>query len=76
MRKAVIKALTKPMTPSELRDRVTQIYKSVSLNNISDEIRLLKKKEIIWCHTPEQRYARIYELTRKGYTIQEEWGRD
>ncbi len=66
-RKKVIKSLTRPKIPSQIRGDT-----KLSLNNVSDVLRAFQKKKIAHCLNPKEKTGRLYELTPKGMRIREE----
>ena len=65
-RKKVIKALGKPRIPTQIKEEA-----HLSLNNVSDVLRELRKKKIVKCLNPKDKTGRLYELTPKGMRIRE-----
>ena len=66
-RKKVIKSLTRPKIPSQIKGDT-----KLSLNNVSDVLRAFQKKKIARCLNPKEKTGRLYELTPKGMRIREE----
>lgn len=66
-RKKVIKSLTRPKIPSQIKGDT-----KLSLNNVSDVLRSFQKKKIARCLNPKEKTGRLYELTPKGMRIREE----
>ena len=66
-RKKVIKTLTKPKIPTQIKEET-----KLSLNNVSDILRSFRKKKIVKCLNPKEKTGRLYELTPKGMRIKEE----
>ncbi len=71
-RKAVLKALSHKMTPTEICKKSKHYNEKISLNNTSDILRLFAKKRIAVCLNPEAKIGRLYELTEDGVEIREE----
>ncbi len=65
-RKKIIKVMSKPRIPTEIKEE-TQL----SLNNVSDVLREFKKKRIVQCLNPKEKTGRLYKLTPKGMRIKE-----
>lgn len=71
-RSAVLRMLTEPMQPSEIRRRIRQrlSHVKISANNTRDIIRLFEKKGIVRrVYVPRKAHPR-YELTDKGISLQ------
>ena len=66
-RKKIIKSLTRPKIPSQIKGDT-----KLSLNNVSDVLRAFQKKKIARCLNPKEKTGRLYELTPKGMRIREE----
>ncbi len=65
-KKKIIKAMTKPKIPTEIKEET-----KLSLNNVSDVLREFRKKKIVKCLNPKEKTGRLYELTPKGMRIRE-----
>ena len=65
-RKRIIKVMSKPKIPTEIREDT-----KLSLNNVSDVLREFKKKKIVKCLNPKEKTGRLYKLTPKGMRIRE-----
>jgi len=65
-RKKVIRVMSKPKIPTEIKED-----SELSLNNVSDILRDFKEKKIAKCLNPRAKTGRIYELTPKGMRIRE-----
>ncbi len=65
-RKRIIKAMSKPKIPTEIKEET-----KLSLNNVSDILREFKKKKIARCLNPKEKTGRLYKLTPKGMRIRE-----
>jgi len=72
LRRAIIKSMFQPMTLIQLRKRITNEYKSVSLSNISDAVRLMARKGVCVCYNPEEKCGRLYDLSEAGRLVREE----
>lgn len=68
-RQAVIKALFKPMTPTELRKKSVEYNKRISLSNVSDVLRHFVRHGLAECMNPEVRTGRLYRLTDIGEEV-------
>lgn len=66
-RKKVVKALDRPKIPTQIKEKT-----KLSLNNVSDVLRLLEKIDVVKCSNPEEKTGRVYKLTEKGMKIREE----
>ncbi len=66
-RRKIIKVISKPKIPSQIKQET-----KLSLNNVSDVLRAFKKKKIAKCLNPKEKTGRLYELTPKGMRIREE----
>lgn len=66
---AVIKAMHKPQTPTQIRKRSTLYNERISLNNTSDVLRDFQRHGIAVCLNPDERVGRVYKLTDKGEKI-------
>ncbi len=65
-RKKIIKVMSKPKIPTEIKEET-----KLSLNNVSDVLREFKKKRIVRCLNPKEKTGRLYKLTPKGMKIKE-----
>ena len=65
-RKKIIKVMSKPRIPTEIKEETR-----LSLNNVSDVLREFKKKRIVRCLNPKEKTGRLYKLTPKGMRIRE-----
>ena len=65
-RKKIIKVMSKPKIPTEIKEET-----KLSLNNVSDVLREFKKKRIVRCLNPKEKTGRLYKLTPKGMRIKE-----
>jgi hypothetical protein len=68
-RSAVIKAMTKPLTPSQVCKRAKQYNEKISLNNTSDILRSFKAKGLAVCLNEDVKIGRFYQLTAVGKEI-------
>lgn len=71
-RKATIKALTHPMTPTQTHKEAKQYNERMSLNNTSDTLRSFVRKGLAECLNPQVKTGRLYQLTQEGEEIREE----
>jgi len=65
-KKKIIKAMSKPKIPTEIKEET-----KLSLNNVSDVLREFRKKKIVKCLNPKEKTGRLYKLTTKGMRIKE-----
>lgn len=65
-KKKIIKAMSKPRIPTEIKEET-----KISLNNVSDVLREFKKKKLVKCLNPGEKTGRLYKLTPKGMRIRE-----
>lgn len=65
-RKKIIKVMSKPKIPTQIKDD-----SKLSLNNVSDILREFKKKKIAECLNPKEKTGRLYKLTAKGMRIRD-----
>jgi len=73
---AVLKAMSHPMTPTQILKKAKEHHEKLSLNNTSDTVRHFVIKGIAECMNGEAKTGRIYELTAEGKEIQEELLKD
>lgn len=71
-RLAVLKALSHPMTPSQVHKKSKQFNEKISLNNASDALRSLVKQNLAICLNSDARIGRVYQLTEAGEEIRKE----
>lgn len=67
-RKAVILALNKAKTPTQLKEET-----NIKVTNISDVLRAMVKRKLVKCLNPQDKLARFYELTKIGKEVQKEF---
>lgn len=65
-RKAILKLLDKPKTPTQIKKE-----SGLHFNTISRALIELEKVRFVVCLTPKQKLCRFYELTLKGKKIKE-----
>ncbi len=65
-RQKIVKIMDKPKIPTQIKEET-----NLSLNNVSDVLRLLEKKKLAICLNPKQKTGRLYELTKKGMKIKD-----
>ena len=58
--------MSKEKIPTQIKDET-----KISLNNVSDVLRELRKKKIVTCVNPKEKTGRLYKLTPKGMRIRE-----
>ena len=66
-RRAILKALSRPRTPTLLKEEL-----SIKISNISDVLRAMEERRIVKCVNPKDRHGRLYELTTKGRMLMKE----
>lgn len=71
-RKAVLKAMYEPQTPTQIRRNSNHYNGKISLNNTSDILRGFVEKKLAICLNPEARKGRLYKLTEEGEKIRTE----
>jgi len=69
---AVLKAMSKPKTPTQICKKSKEYNEKISLNNTSDVVRSFTEKGIAICLNKEDRVGRLYKLTDKGEKIRDE----
>ena len=65
-RRKILKVMGKEKIPTQIKDET-----KISLNNVSDVLRELRKKKIVRCVNPKEKTGRLYKLTPKGMRIRE-----
>jgi len=70
-RMAVLKAMSKPMTPSLIREKSICYNPKVSLNNCSNVLRSFAKRGVAVCINEQEKRGRIYKPTKDGEEIRE-----
>ena len=71
-REAVLRALSHPMTPSQVHKKSKKYNEKISLNNASDVMRSFAREGIAVCINKEAKTGRIYQLTKEGNKIRKE----
>ena len=71
-RMAVLKALSKPMTPSLIREKSICYNEKVSLNNCSNILRRFVERGLAVCINEQDKRGRIYKLTELGEEVREQ----
>jgi len=71
-RTAILKAITKPQTPTETCKKSKQYNEKVSLNNTSDILREFVKQGLTVCLNVDAKVGRLYKLTEEGEAIRQE----
>ena len=66
-RRTIIKVMNDIKTPTQIKEET-----KLSLNNVSDVLRLFIKKGIVKCLNEEDKVGRLYKLTKKGEEIRKE----
>lgn len=75
-RVAILKALSHPLTPSQIHRKSKKMNEKISLNNTSDVIRKFVKQGLAVCMNKEVKTGRIYRLTKTGEEIRDELMKD
>lgn len=65
----VVKALDKPMMPSELTLKIFGSTTNTSFNLVSRALAELREKEIVEILNPNEKTGRIYQLTEIGKEV-------
>jgi len=65
-RRKIIKVMDKPKIPTQIKEETR-----LSLNNVSDVLRMFKVKKIAKCLNPKEKTGRLYKLTPKGMKIRD-----
>ena len=63
-RKRVLLALSRPMTPTQLREKT-----NTSLSHVSHALSSLQKEKLVECINPKERMGKIYRRTKLGKEI-------
>ena len=66
---AIIKAMSKPQTVTEICKKSKQYNEKISLNNCSDILRCFAKLSVAVCLNGHDRTGRLYKLTEDGEEI-------
>ena len=66
-RRAIIKILDKPKTPTLIKEET-----KIKVSNVSDVLREMQKRNIVKCLNPKDKLGRLYELTSNGYKLRKE----
>ena len=66
-RRAIIKILDKPKTPTLIKEAT-----KIKVSNVSDVLRAMVTRGLAKCLNPKEKLGRIYELTSKGYKLREQ----
>lgn len=67
-RRAIIKALDKAKTPTQLKSET-----NIKVTNISDVLRSMEKLKLVKCLNPKDKLGRFYELTNMGKEVRKEF---
>ena len=67
-RKAIIKALDKAKTPTQIKEET-----NIKVTNVSDVLRAMVKLGLAKCLNPEDKLGRFYELTKIGKEVRREF---
>jgi len=70
-RTAILKAISRPKTPTQIRKNSLQFNGKISLNNTSDILRQFARKGIAVCLNAEAKVGRLYKLTDEGEKIRD-----
>lgn len=68
---ATMKALSHPMTPTQIHQQAKKYNQKMSLNNTSDVLRNFVRKGLAECLNPTAKTGRLYQLTKEGEEIRE-----
>ena len=71
-RTAIMKVMSKPQTPTEIRKKSIQYNLKISLNNASDILRSFVGQGLAVCLNEEAKTGRLYQLTKEGEEIRDE----
>ncbi len=71
-REAILRAISKPQTPTQTRKKSLEFNGKISLNNTSDILRDFVKHGIAVCLNNDSKVGRLYELTEEGEEIRQE----
>jgi len=71
-RTAVMKALIRPMTPTQAYKKAKEKNGKITLNSTSAVLRAFVREGLASCVNVEEKTGRIYELTQSGTEIQTE----
>ncbi len=71
-RTATLKAMTHPMTPSQIHKKCKEYNEKVSLNNTSDVLRSFVRQGLATCLNPQEKTGRLYKLAEAGEELREE----
>ena len=72
LRTSIIKTMERAMTLTQIKKKLKDDYKSVSLSNISDVVREMMREGLCICHNPDMQKGRLYELGEKLKEVREE----
>lgn len=72
MRRAMVTALNRENTPTQIYKKVKEYNSKISLNNVCTYLSLLKKEGIVTCINESQSKGRLYKLTPDGVRIKEQ----
>lgn len=61
------------MIPAEIYQEALKINPKITRNSVSDVLRELKKKGLVKCLNPKEKKGRIYELTKEGKKLCEDF---
>lgn len=68
---AILRDMTRPLTPSQIHKIVNKEH-PMSLNNVSDILREMKKEGLVVCLNEDAKMGRLYQLTKWGGEIRKE----
>jgi DNA-binding MarR family transcriptional regulator len=71
-RRAIIRVISKPLTPAQICKKSKQYNEKITINNTSDILRSFKKRGLAICLNEEARRGRLYKLTEVGEEIRTE----
>ena len=60
----ILKALDKPMTPTQISDKLKNHRSTISRTLLA-----MEKKGLVKCLTPKEKTGRLYKITKKGEEV-------
>jgi predicted transcriptional regulator len=72
-RKAILKVMSEPQTPTQTCKKSKMYNKKISLNNTSDILRSFVKRGLAVCINNDKRRGRLYKLTETGEEVRMEF---
>ena len=71
-RVAILKAMDRPRTVTEICKKSKEYNGKISLNNCSDILRCFARHDVAICINSEEKVGRLYKLTESGEEIRME----